>query len=113
MPFCHVFQLMNLEDSQQECHGSLIGNSAEAKFVAGLAKHVKRELERHGEGHKSLGILTFYNRQRRLILEELKKMRVAVIDERQQQHPDENAISVRSVDGFQVRFTYLILYSFL
>jgi len=70
------YKLMNLEDSQQECHGSLIGNPGEAKFVAGLAKYVKRELERADQGHKSVGILTFYNRQRRLILDELRKLRV-------------------------------------
>ena len=60
---------MNLEDSQQECHGSLIGNPTEAKFVAGLAKYVKRELERAEQGHKSVGILTFYNKQRRFVPE--------------------------------------------
>ena len=60
---------MNLEDSQQECHGSLIGNPSEAKFVAGLAKYVKRELERAEQGHKSVGILTFYNKQRRFVAE--------------------------------------------
>ena len=70
---------MNLEDSQQESHTSLIGNYVEAKFVAGLAKHIKRELERQGEGHRSLGILTFYNRQRRLIFDELRKLRVPTV----------------------------------
>ena len=70
---------MNLEDSQQESHTSLIGNYVEAKFVAGLAKHIKRELERLGEGHRSLGILTFYNRQRRLIFDELRKLRVPTV----------------------------------
>merc|ERR1712051_210531 len=63
------YKLMNLEDSQQECHGSLIGNPSEAKFVAGLAKYVKRELERAEQGHKSVGILTFYNKQRRFVPE--------------------------------------------
>ena len=103
---------MNLEASQAEMRGNSICNPDEAKFVAKLAKYVSCELEKNRKsstgGPSSVGILTFYNTQRWKIKEALRELRVAYNDDRHGSKYDENAISVRSVDGFQVK-----LYSIL
>ena len=85
-----LLQLMNLESSQEQCQGGNIWNSSEAKFVANLAKETKRQLQILGE-RKSIGILTFYNRQKTEIRKHLKE--------------DED-ICIRSVDGYQVGYFF-------
>lgn len=96
---------MNLEDSQAECLGGSICNLTEAKFVASLARAVRNEVS----GKYSVGILTFYNKQRAKIRESLRELRVPVFDERHQNQNAKDAVSIRSVDSFQVTFMTSIL----
>ena len=104
---------MNLEDSQEECHGSSsIWNPLEARFVAGLAKHVKTELEKRKD-KKSVGILTFYNRQKSGIRKVLQDMHVPVADDRQSGRMSQEFVSIRSVDGFQVSWKISIFSALL
>lgn len=95
------FQLMNLEDSQVESQNGSFWNIQEARAVAKLAKAVKKELEEN----VSIGILTFYNSQRAKIRQCLKDLKIQTFDERQQSAgmDNKNAVSIRSVDGFQVK----------
>ena len=83
------FQLMNFESGRVQSQGGSISNPAEAKFVADLAKEVHRQLIiRNDPVTKSIGILTFYNKQ---IWAIRKHLRGTDLYE-----------NVRSVDGYQV-----------
>ena len=109
--FIH-FQVLSLEKSQQECQGSLIWNPIEAKFVASLAKFVARDLVKRGHNQTSIGILTFYNKQKNMIRNALQDLNVPLTEDFKQQQgtksgeADSIPVSVRSVDGFQVRFDF-------
>ena len=89
MNFHENFQLMNFESGRVQSQGGSISNPVEAKFVADLAKEVQRQLIiRNDAVTKSVGILTFYNKQIWAIRKHLKGTELY-----------EN---VRSVDGYQV-----------
>jgi hypothetical protein len=92
---------MNLESGQEESEAGSIWNSVEAKFVAQLAKSVKVQLERRNE-KKSVGILTFYNRQKTMICQELRQLNVRYSDDKKDTN-EKDVIVVKSVDGFQVK----------
>lgn len=83
---------MNLEESQAQVLGGSLLNQVEANFVAHLACEVRTQLNQHENlRNASIGVLTFYNRQRSAISKALGK------------NESEMRISVKSVDAFQVR----------
>ena len=93
-------------------------NDAEAKFVARLAQAVCAELsseamKSYTDRPRTCGIITFYQKQRSTICLELQKLGIKVVDDPSNRwsknnhhkdgyHAPSQAVSVKTVDGFQV-----------
>ena len=121
--FCFVFlsQLFNLNDTKENQTNSDNSqwNDAEAKFVARLAQAVCAELsseamKSYTDRPRTCGIITFYQKQRSTICLELQKLGIKVVDDPSNRwsknnsnhkdgyHTPSQAVSVKTVDGFQV-----------
>ena len=120
--FCFVFrsQLFNLNDTKENQTNSDNSqwNDAEAKFVSRLAQAVCAELsseamKSYTDRPRTCGIITFYQKQRSTICLELQKLGIKVVDDpsnrwsknnhhKDRTHTPSQAVSVKTVDGFQV-----------
>ncbi len=119
------YKLLNLKSSRQRMDGGNISNPMEAKFVAKLARAVRDNLD-EGLGWSmrrsfSIGIITFYNRQRNVITNELRRLGLRVAHDKPDHNSDasedgevaeaDNAIIVKTVDGFQGSESDIIIIS--
>ena len=113
-------QLFNLNDTKENQTNSDNSqwNDAEAKFVARLAQAVCAELsseamKSYTDRPRTCGIITFYQKQRSTICLELQKLGIKVVDDPSNRwsknnghkdgyHTPSQAVSVKTVDGFQV-----------
>jgi len=87
------YKVLCLEDSSEDvAEGSSTCNYEEARFVASLTQYIRDYLAGKNE-KKSIGIITFYNKQKTEIMKALRNLNVS--------YGDDNLISVRTVDGFQ------------
>jgi len=67
MFFCRVF---NVSDSKEEYYNTEVGNRREVEFVCKLTEAVLRCPEM---ANKSIGIITFYRKQKSLLETELRQ----------------------------------------
>ena len=88
------YKVLSLEDSNEEVQGGSTWNYEEAKVVAGLTRYLRDYLSAKNE-RKSIGIITFYNRQKSEIMKSLRNMNIPFGDK------SDDLITVRTVDGFQ------------
>ena len=88
------YRVLSLEDSYEEVQGGSTWNYEEAKVVAGLTRYLRDYLAANNE-RKSIGIITFYSRQKSEIMKSLRNMNIPFGDK------SEDLITVRTVDGFQ------------